>query len=234
MCCAVRRPAAGAPRTTWRASRYSWRARRRTSSPAPPFRSTAATPCRDRPTAGAAFAVSEITGLLYVQVGRETRRRREEAMQRLKHFGWGREGEGMTAEEETFAIARFQKRFRVERFDMVAAPLLDRIVLRPPRVTPPDPIKSFASTELYDRAAHTYGKSFPDYVRGLTGDYANAPDVVAYPRTDAEVAAVLDWAGAAQCAVTPFGGGSTVVGGVEAKGDGTHHKAPVTIDSPRI
>jgi alkyldihydroxyacetonephosphate synthase len=44
------------------------------------------------------------------------------------------------------------------------------------------------------------------------------------------VGAVLDWAGAAQCAVTPFGGGSTVVGGVEAKVDGTRHKGAVTID----
>jgi hypothetical protein len=25
---------------------------------------------------------------------------------RLKHFGWGREGEGLTAEEEAFVIAR--------------------------------------------------------------------------------------------------------------------------------
>jgi hypothetical protein len=39
--------------------------------------------------------------------------------------------------------------------------------------------------------AHTYGKSFPDCVRGLIGDYGNAPEVVAYPRTEKEVAAVL-------------------------------------------
>ena len=58
----------------------------------------------------------------------------------------------------------------------------------------------------------TYGKSFPDYARGLVGDDGNAPDVVAYPRNEEEVAAVLDWAGDAQASVTAFGGGSSVVG----------------------
>ena len=53
------------------------------------------------------------------------------------------------------------------------------------------------------------------YVRGLV----NAPDVVAYPPTEEEVAAVLDWAGGAQASVTPFGGGSSVVGGVEQHRD---------------
>ena len=40
-------------------------------------------------------------------------------------------------------------------------------------------------------------------MRGLVGDYSNAPDVVAYPRTEEEIVAVLDWAGGAQASVTP-------------------------------
>jgi hypothetical protein len=80
-----------------------------------------------------------------------------------------------------------------------------------------EPLAPFCSTARYDRAAHTYGKSFPDYVRGLVGEYSTAPDVVAYPRTEEEIAAVLDWAGGAQASVTPFGGGSSVVGGVEPR-----------------
>jgi alkyldihydroxyacetonephosphate synthase len=154
--------------------------------------------------------------------------------QRLKHFGWGREGEGLTAAEETFAVARFQEHFRVERFEETKPPRLEQIKLKPPRVTPPPSLQAISSTELYDRAAHTYGKSYPDYVRGLAGDYASAPDVVVYPRSDAEVASVLDWAGGVQAAVTPFGGGSTVVGGVEAKVDGVRHKAAVTLDLARM
>ena len=39
-----------------------------------------------------------------------------------------------------------------------------------------------------------------------------APDVVAYPRDEAEVVAVLDWCGSAGIPAVPFGGGSSVVG----------------------
>ena len=43
---------------------------------------------------------------------------------------------------------------------------------------------SFCTSEHYDRAAHTFGKSYPDLARGLARDYASAPDVVAYPRNE--------------------------------------------------
>ena len=45
-------------------------------------------------------------------------------------------------------------------------------------------------------------------MRGLAGQYDNAPDVVAYPRNEAEVTAVADWAAGAQAALIPFGAGS--------------------------
>ena len=147
---------------------------------------------------------------------------------RLKHFGWGREGEGLTPAEEAFVLGRVEQRFGpAER--IVKPPRLEDIKLAPPRLDPP-PSLPFCSTVLYDRVAHTYGKSFPDYVRGLVGDYSNAPDVVAYPRTEEEVAAVLDWAGGAQASVIPFGGGSSVVGGVEPHRDAARYKGALTID----
>jgi alkyldihydroxyacetonephosphate synthase len=149
---------------------------------------------------------------------------------RLKHFGWGREGEGMTPEEEAFVLGRHRARFGVERFDERPPPRLADLVLPPPRLVPPAALASCCSSETYDRAAHTYGKSFVDTVRGLEGDYASAPDVVAWPRDETDVAAVMDWAGGAQAVVTPFGGGSSVVGGVESRVDGVRHKAAISLD----
>jgi alkyldihydroxyacetonephosphate synthase len=149
---------------------------------------------------------------------------------RLKYFGWGREGDGLTPEEEAFEFRRLGERFGIERFDGVPPPRLEAIKLDAPRVAPPASLASICSIELYDRVAHTYGKAYPDYVRALHGDFAPAPDVVAYPRNEAEVAALLDWAGETQSAVTPFGGGSSVAGGLEPQVDGLRHKAAVTID----
>jgi alkyldihydroxyacetonephosphate synthase len=152
------------------------------------------------------------------------------AERRLKHFGWGREGEGMTAEEVAAALDRYRRLFGVERFDEAAPPALSEIELRPPRLVPPRALAPRCSTKTYDRVAHTYGKSFSDYARGLVGHYDNAPDVVAYPHNEAEVTAVVDWAGGAQAALIPFGAGSSVVGGVEPQLDGTSYRAAISLD----
>jgi alkyldihydroxyacetonephosphate synthase len=149
---------------------------------------------------------------------------------RMKHFGWGREGEAMTAEEERFVLDNHRRRFAVDRFDERPEPRLQDLKLPAPRIAPPPVISALCSSELYDRAWHTYGKSYPDTVRGLAGDYANAPDVVAYPRSEADAAAILDWAGGVGAAVIPFGGGSSVVGGVEHRIDRTHYRGAVTLD----
>ena len=153
---------------------------------------------------------------------------------RLKHFGWGREGEGLTAAEETAALDRYRRLFGIDHFEERSPPALDEIMLRPARLLPPPSLGAICSTALYDRAAHTYGKSFRDYSLGLASDYAVAPDVVAYPHDEAEVAAILDWAGGAQAAVVPFGAGSSVVGGIEPRIDGTSRKGAVSLDLRRL
>ena len=108
-------------------------------------------------------------------------------------------------------------------------PRLDGLTLPAPRVAPPASLDAFCTTERYDRAAHTYGKSYPDYVRAMLGHYDCAPDVVAYPRNEAEISAVMDWAESCRRRLAPFGGGSSVCGGVEHRRDG-RHKAAVTLD----
>src|SRR3954452_4362197 len=131
------------------------------------------------------------------------------AERRLKHFGWGREGEGLTAEEEAFALDRYRRLFAVDRFDERSPPALSEIALRPPRIAPPPALAPHCSSEHYDRVAHTYGKSFAAYVRGLVRRYDKPLDVVAYPRNEAEVTAVADGTARAQAALIPFGADST-------------------------
>ena len=149
---------------------------------------------------------------------------------RLKHYGWGHEGEGMSAEERKFVLGRYHMKFGTDEFDAVAVPDLEELTLREPRVLPPASLAPFCTTERYDRAAHAYGKSYPDYVRAMLGDYDCAPDVVAYPRNESEISAVMHWAGSVGASLTPFGGGSSVCGGVEPRVDGIKHKAAVSLD----
>ena len=99
-------------------------------------------------------------------------------------------------------------------------------VLDPPRLIPPSIMEEAFAADSMTRAAHTYGKAFRDVVRALHGRLDNPPDLVAYPRTGHDVVATLDWAEAVGAAVVPYGGGTSVVGGVEYRGDGA-------VDLPR-
>jgi alkyldihydroxyacetonephosphate synthase len=70
-------------------------------------------------------------------------------------------------------------------------------------------------TSPEQRAYHAAGKSLPDLLRLRSGKLERAPDVVVYPTSSAEVAAVLTCAEAQNLSVVPFGGGTSVVGGVD-------------------
>ena len=85
-----------------------------------------------------------------------------------------------------------------------------------PAVAVPPALEAFASQAPRDRAMRSRGRAFPDLVAGFAGDYAGAPDLVARPRDDAEVARVLEVCAEQGWAVVPFGGGTSVVGGVDA------------------
>ncbi|MFL6238017.1 MAG: FAD-binding oxidoreductase [Actinomycetes bacterium] len=65
------------------------------------------------------------------------------------------------------------------------------------------------------RLVHAGGKSYPDLFRRRTGDAADAPDAVVLPGTPDEAQRVLEVCAANDVAVVPFGGGTSVVGGVE-------------------
>jgi len=81
---------------------------------------------------------------------------------------------------------------------------------------PPASLGALCSSTTRDRAAHAYGRSYEDTVRGFRGLYPHPPDVVARPRSEQDVVDLLDWCGASDLAAIPFGGGTSVVGGVEA------------------
>ena len=96
------------------------------------------------------------------------------------------------------------------------------------RLTAPDRVK----TDRFERALHALGRSYHDLLRLRAGDLSLAPDAVVYPEHHDEVAALLGYCDAERLAVVPFGGGSSVVGGVT--GSAGPHAAAVTIDLTRM
>jgi alkyldihydroxyacetonephosphate synthase len=82
------------------------------------------------------------------------------------------------------------------------------------------------------RIAHLRGKSTPDLLRVRGHDLAGAPDLVVLPATHDEALAALAICAERRIAVVPFGGGTSVVGGLEPSASG--FAGLVALDTQRL
>ncbi|UBU19031.1 FAD-binding oxidoreductase [Nonomuraea gerenzanensis] len=107
------------------------------------------------------------------------------------------------------------------------AATLEEVVL--PAVTLPEPLLGALAgvvgaehvlTGHEARVRHTRGKSTPDLLRMRAGDGSAAPDAVVLPGSHEEVAELLELCSRERVAVVPFGGGTSVVGGLAADRSG--------------
>jgi alkyldihydroxyacetonephosphate synthase len=87
--------------------------------------------------------------------------------------------------------------------------------LRAPRISAPATLARICTSDPRSRAGHTHGKAFRDVVRNLEGRLDHPPDLVAHPSTETEVVDLLDWCTNDGIAAIAYGGGSSVVGGIE-------------------
>jgi len=91
---------------------------------------------------------------------------------------------------------------------------------------PKIPLKSPFFQASLDRAAVARGRSFPEILLAFQGDFSRAPDGVARPQNEEEVVRALEAASRAGAIVVPYGGGTSVAGGISYDGD----RPWVTID----
>lgn len=154
-------------------------------------------------------------------------------MKTLKYWGWGYEGEGLDARETEALLTTFADGYGIRPVDDGAFPALDAIALGAPRLKPPPALSRICTSEKDQRVLHAFGQSQADSIRTYMGDFAHAPDVIAFPQRSEDVAALCDWCGEAGAALIPYGGGSSVVGGVT--GDvGEGYSGTVTVDMCRM
>jgi alkyldihydroxyacetonephosphate synthase len=110
---------------------------------------------------------------------------------------------------------------------------LEAVELPEARLAPPKELAEMFSAERYDRVIHALGKAYRDVVRGFRGEFANPPDLIAYPESPEDVDAVLNWCADEGAAAIPYGGGTSVVGGVEPRMR-EEYPAAVSIDLRRM
>ena len=112
-------------------------------------------------------------------------------------------------------------------------PSLGDFSLRAPRVKPPQALAAMCSTSTYDRLNHSLGKSYADCARMWLRQVPDIVDLVAFPDDEQAVVDWLDWANSANVAVIPYGGGSSVCGGVEAA-VGSGYAGTLSLDMERL
>jgi alkyldihydroxyacetonephosphate synthase len=139
----------------------------------------------------------------------------------MRWWGWGEDAHAMRLPET--AGNRLGEELGVEPGARTPPVPLDGVRLPEPSL--PDGIRDrLSGSELADdrvaRVTHALGKSYPDLVRIRSGDGSSAPDVVVRPESAEAVSRVLAACDEASVAVVPFGGGTSVVGGVEPLRDG--------------
>ena len=150
-------------------------------------------------------------------------------LDRRKHWGWGAESAQPTREALEGMRPLAQERLGFGGETVVEPVPLERVTLPVPRVSPPPSLAGLCADDPHSRASHAMGKAYRDIVRGFRGEFENVPDLVARPRTEADVEAVLAWCADEGYAAIPYGGGTSVCGGVEPRLPG-EYPGVVTID----
>jgi len=133
-----------------------------------------------------------------------------------KHWGWGNADQAPTAEQIAEAAPGIATMLGFGRMEPEQPVELSEAVLPQPRVEPGE-LRDLADDGAHARATHAMGKAYRDVVRAFRGDFSTAPDFVARPATDVDVERILLWAQDRNVAVIPYGGGTSVVGGVEPR-----------------
>jgi alkyldihydroxyacetonephosphate synthase len=148
---------------------------------------------------------------------------------RRKHWGWGYEDEQPSPEEVRAAVAGLAAHLGFPAGEVESPVSLDALSLPPPRLVAPSALAAICSSDTHARACHALGKSYSDVVRGFRGQFTTPPDFVACPRDETDVERLLEWCSAEHVAAIPYGGGTSVVGGVQPCVDGAYNGA-ISID----
>ena len=148
-------------------------------------------------------------------------------------WGWGDPAEQAQLDDAAMDVLREQ----IGELEPWARPSSPDQVALPPAADLPGPVAEAAGedavfSDIEVRLRHALGKGYADLARVRTGRLEAAPDAVVVPADAAHLGRILEACAAAGVAVVPFGGGSSVVGGIEPlRGS---HSAVISLDLARL
>jgi len=148
---------------------------------------------------------------------------------RRKHWGWGFEDQQPSPAELRASVAALAEHLGMALEDIEEPVALESARMAPARIQAPASLADICAGDAHTRACHALGKSYSDVVRGFRGEFEHAPDLVLRPRDESDLERVLEWCSDERVAAIPFGGGTSVVGGVTPSVPSSYNGA-VSID----
>ncbi|MCB1197856.1 MAG: FAD-binding oxidoreductase, partial [Deltaproteobacteria bacterium] len=147
----------------------------------------------------------------------------KDEQRQMKWWGWGAEGTRLDVSDKPGLWPYIQKTLGIDIFQPTPPVRLEDIKLSPVHVEPTfmSALKDLlrddqVSTDHKQRVIHSYGKSFRDLWRMRNALVEASPDVVVYPEDEAQVVAIVTLCDQMNVVLIPFGGGSNIVGGLDA------------------
>lgn len=139
---------------------------------------------------------------------------------RDRWWGWGDPAHEYPPEQAARFVAALERRFGVLRRS--PGPPIGQVALPVSRIRPEGLHRleqalgtDKVTTANRERTMHAFGQSYPELVRAMMGEFQSVPDAVLFPRSHEDVRAALAAAGEADMRIIPFGGGTSVTGGVQ-------------------
>jgi len=133
-------------------------------------------------------------------------------------IGWGYIEEAVTDKESENVLAGLSDRFDFLKLKQEKKRAASEIKLSPCRAVVPASLKSIVAITHEERLLHAVGRSFRDLATIREQPILPAPDAVAVPQSFSDLERILEWAYMEGLAIIPFGGGSSVVGGINPEG----------------
>ncbi len=149
----------------------------------------------------------------------------------VKWWGWGWEDKVAPLEERPALVDYLTERIKLDPSRRRSIGRFEDIAVAPSTLSPNDLAElrdivgeeNLANDDVA-RVTHAAGKGYKDLVRLRTCRLEQIPDLVTFPEDEDSVRRLLEFARRRRYAIIPFGGGTSVVGGLDS-----HEGFPATI-----
>ena len=162
-----------------------------------------------------------------------TKKLAQETTKTRNPTGWGYLENDISPLEQERLKGSIKEMFSANGLESRPRPRAVDVTLSESRIKPPSALGDIVTIAQDERVLRCLGRSFYDLARLREEPVIPAPDAVACPANIEELTRVIEWAGKHNYALIPFGGGSSVVGGINVGGM-EEHRAVITVDLQKM